>query len=174
MTSSSSSEPLALLIGAARRRIKQAMAYRLRAHGLSPQQFWLLVVLRESEGLSLRALAERRHMDQPTACRVVTTLTSRGLVKAESDPRDRRRSCLRLTARGIALADRVHPVASRMRTAVTRGLTPEEVSVADRVLRRVMANMERFEGEADRAGSGAGRRRGRSAVRAARAARNGR
>jgi len=57
----SKQEPVGLLIGAARRRIKQAVGHRLRGYGLTPQQFWVLVNVREREGLALHELAERLH-----------------------------------------------------------------------------------------------------------------
>lgn len=147
--------PLGLLIGAARRRIKQAVGHRLRGHRLAPQQFWLLVAIRESEGLSLRELAESRHVDQPTASRVVAALARKGLVRADGDPRDRRRSCLRLTPRGAAQAREVYPLALELRKAIEHGLTPSELGVARRVLQRVMANMGRFEAEGRQVRAGA-------------------
>ncbi len=137
-------EPLGLLIGAARRRIKQAVGKRLRRHGLAPQQFWLLVAIHESEGLSLRALAESRHVDEPTASRVVAALVRKGLVRSAGDPRDRRRSSLRLTPRGAALARDVYGIALEVRRAVEAGLTRAELAAAARALRQVMTNMDRF------------------------------
>jgi DNA-binding MarR family transcriptional regulator len=137
-----------VLIAATRRRIKQAVGQRLRAHRLAPQQFWLLVAIHEREGLSLRELAETRHVDQPTACRVVMALARKGLVRAEGDPNDRRRSSLRLTAQGEALARKVLPLALEVRRAIDGALTPAERTVARRALRKVMASMDRFEAAA--------------------------
>jgi len=138
-------EPIGVLIGAARRRIKQAVGQRLRGHGLSPQQFWLLVAIQEAEGVSLRELAETRRVDPPTACRVVMALTRKGLVRAHGDPRDRRRSCLRLTPRGVETARQVRPLALELRETMAHGLSAAELAAARRVLQKVMANMERFE-----------------------------
>ena len=50
-------EHIGLLIGTARRRIKQALGSRVRHYGLTPRQFWILVALYEHPGLSLRELA---------------------------------------------------------------------------------------------------------------------
>jgi DNA-binding MarR family transcriptional regulator len=152
-------EPVGLLIGAARRRIKQAVGRRVRPHQLAPQQFWLLVVLHENEGLSLRELAGRHHMDQPTASRIVATLVRRGLVVVGADPGDRRRGRLRLTAKGAALAEQVYPVAREVREAMVRGFSAAEIQGLRALLRRVIANVERFaRGEAaPRAVRGGGR-----------------
>jgi DNA-binding MarR family transcriptional regulator len=111
------------------------------------------------EGLSLKELAARRHVDAPTACRVVMTLTRKGLVRAHGDPRDRRRSCLGLTPRGAETIRQVYPLALELRSAMARGVSSAELAAARRVLQKVMANMERFEVQPDvAAGTGPARR----------------
>ena len=141
-------EPVGLLIGAARRRIKQAVGHRLRPYGLTAQQFWVLVAMREREGLALRELAERLRLDQPTASRIVTLLRRRKLVRIGGHPADRRRCCLRLTGGGAALIAELYPLAREVREAVVRGMSPAEQDRFRRLLRQVMANMERFESAA--------------------------
>src|SRR5258708_38423191 len=91
-------ESIGLMVAATRRRIKQAVGRRVRSHRLSAQQFGLLVAIVEGEALSLRELADRRPMDQPTTSRIVTTLIRKKLVRAEGDPLDRRRRRPRLAA----------------------------------------------------------------------------
>jgi DNA-binding MarR family transcriptional regulator len=141
-------EPVGLLIGATRRRIKQAVGHRLRAHGLTVQQFWVLVAVREREGCALRELAEKLRLDQPTASRIVGLLQRRKLVRVGGHPDDRRRRSLRLTPAGAALAEQVYPLAREIREAIVHGLAPAEQDHLRRLLRHVIANMERFEGAA--------------------------
>jgi len=145
MQSLSSQEPVGLLIGAVRRRVKQAVGNRARPYGLSPQQFWMLVGVAEHRGASLSELAGRLRVDTPTASRVVATLVKRGLVRVTGDPDDRRRCRLDPTARGTALARRLQPVAAEMRGALVAGLTPTEHETLRRLLRRVIANLDRLE-----------------------------
>ena len=52
-------EPVGLLIAAARRRMKRAVQDRVAPHGLTPQQFWVLVNIDEAEGPSLGEIAAR-------------------------------------------------------------------------------------------------------------------
>ena len=139
-------EPIARLIGAARRRIKQALGTRLRSHGLSPQQFGVLVSLDETPGTSVRALAKRLHMDEPTASRIVAGLVGRRLVQMKSDPSDRRKRHLVLSASGSAVAVRLRPIAHEVRAAVEAGFSSAEKDALRRFLVRVMANMEELEG----------------------------
>jgi DNA-binding MarR family transcriptional regulator len=144
----SEQEPVGLLIGAARRRIKQAVGHRLRGHGLTPQQFWVLANVREREGLALHELAERLRLDQPTTSRIVSLLRGRRLLRMGGHPGDRRRCSLRLTAPGAALITRLYPLVREMREAVVHGMSPAEQDRFRRLLRQVMANMERFESAA--------------------------
>jgi DNA-binding MarR family transcriptional regulator len=138
-------EPVGRLIGVARRRIKQVVGRRLRDHRLSPQQFWVLVNLGESPDISLSELAERLHMDDPTASRIVGALTVRRLARVQPHPTDRRRRCLGLTPAGVALARRVAPIALEVRRAVEAGLTPSERDNLRSLLRRVIENVERLD-----------------------------
>lgn len=160
MQSLQKQEPVGLLIAAARRRIKEAVGRRVRPHGLTHQQFWLLVALHEGARPSLGQVARRQRIDAPTASRVVALLRGRGLVRVDTDPADRRRSRLGLTPRGAALAARVSPLARQVRSAVVRGLASREVDGLRRLLRRVMTNMDRFEeGAARSTGRGRPRRK---------------
>jgi DNA-binding MarR family transcriptional regulator len=138
-------EPLSRLIGATRRRIHQAVGRRLRSHRLNPQRFWLVVNLLEAPGLSLRELAGRLRMDEPSLSRIIASLGRRRLVRARADRADRRRRSLELTAAGESLARRLAPVAGEVRRAVEAGFTPEEKETLRRLLGRVIDNMDALE-----------------------------
>ncbi len=84
-------------------------------------------------------------MDSPTASRMVGLLKRRGLVRIVGDPRDRRRRSILLTARGAALARDLHPLALSLREAIEEGFSPAEAEALRGMLRRVIANVERFE-----------------------------
>ena len=147
-------EPLARLIGATRRRIIQAVGRRLRSHRLNPQRFWVVVNLSEAPGLSLRELAGRLRMDEPSLSRIIASLGRSRLVRARADPADRRRRSLELTAAGESLARSLAPVASEVRRAVEAGFAPEEKETLRRLLGRVIDNMDALERhEADPGGS---------------------
>ncbi|MFN8092860.1 MAG: efflux RND transporter periplasmic adaptor subunit [Vicinamibacteria bacterium] len=140
-------ESIGLLVAAVRRLVKQAVTAAAVEHGLSYQQFWYLVAIAETEGLSQRELAGRLRTDAPTASRVVASLVRRGLARSGEDPQDRRRRVLVLTPRGAALARRLVPVATRMRAAMIEGLPEEERDALRQSLRKVIGNMERLVGQ---------------------------
>jgi DNA-binding MarR family transcriptional regulator len=138
-------EPLGLLVAVVRRRIRQVTSALVQEHGLSPQQFWTVVAIARGGELSLRELAERRRMDEPTACRVVDTLVRRRLVRSGADPSDRRRSRLSLTHSGRAMSEKLLPIAETIGATVEQGLSPAERAAVVAGLAKVIANLDRFE-----------------------------
>ena len=135
-------EYIGLLIGAARRRLKQAVLTRLVPHRLSTQQFWILLAIRDLPGASLGAVAERQRLDLPTASRVVQSLCERGLVLLERSLEDRRRASVNLTAKGDALTRKLQPIADGARGAVVQGLSAAEQETLRKLLRRVIVNLD--------------------------------
>ena len=138
-------EPIGLLIGAVRRRIKQAVGSRVRGYHLSTQQFWVLVAVYEHPGFSLGELAAHLRMDNPTASRVISTLLKRKLVEIRGDAEDRRRARLHLRPPGRVLAQELHQLAAALRAAVVRGLSAAEQTALRVSLRKIIANMDRLQ-----------------------------
>lgn len=133
-----------LLIAVARRRIKQAVLARAAPHRLSTQQFWVLVHLQERAGLSQRELAARMDVDAPTVSRVLAALITRGLVRADEDPEDRRRTRLRLTPPGRELGRALAADAAEIRRGVVAGMSAPEVDALRDGLRKVIDNVGRL------------------------------
>jgi DNA-binding MarR family transcriptional regulator len=139
-------EPIGLLIGAVRRRIRQAVGSHVRRYQLTTQQFWVLVAIHEHPGLSLRQLAARLRMDEPTASRIVSTLMRRKLVQVKGDTTDRRRACIHLRASGADLVKELRALATTVRAAVVQGLSAAEQTALRSSLRKIIANMDRLQG----------------------------
>lgn len=133
-----------LLIAIARRRIKQAVLALAAPHGLSTQQFWVVVHLHEQDGQSQRDLARRMDVDAPTVSRVLAALTRRNLVRTEDDPGDRRRSRLHLTPAGRDLGRSLAAAAAEVRQSVVAGMSAAEVEALRAGLLKVIENMERL------------------------------
>lgn len=134
-----------LLIAIARRRIKQAVLARATQHGLSPQQFWILVGLRErGDPPSQGELAERMHIDAPTASRVLAALVRRRLVRIAQDPEDRRRARVHLTRSGEDLAASLASIADEIRGAIVENMTAAELDGLRRSLGKIISNLERL------------------------------
>ncbi len=139
-------EPVGLLIAAARRRMKRAVTERVRLHGLTPQQFWALIHIDEADGPSLGEVAERLRMDAPTASRAVTQLLKRKLVIAEGDRGDRRRLRLRLTRAGRSRIAALRNLATELRSAAVHGLSREDEQTLRNLLRKIIFNLDHLIG----------------------------
>lgn len=138
-------EPIGILVGAVRRRIKQIVAARVSRYGLTPRQFFVLVAVYEHEGCSLGEITGYVRMDQPSASRVIAALARRKRVRIEADPGDRRRGRLFLTAVGRALARKLHPIALDIRSAAETGLDSSERDTLRALLAKVIANIDRYD-----------------------------
>lgn len=130
------------LIGAARRRIKQALWVQLQPLGLTPQQFWVLLVVDEHGSLSLHALANQVWMDDPTASRVVKAMAERHLLLSVADPSHGRRRAIRLGPEGQRLRPQLHALAKAFRGSIEQGIHPKAEAKLRQGLERVIANME--------------------------------
>jgi len=143
----SKQDSLGRLIALARRRLKQAVGRRVAPHGLSSQQFWVLVFLDEEDEPALCNVCAALRMDAPTASRIVSALARRGLVRSIEDPSDRRRSRLALTPGGRALARELQPLAGEFRAAVERDLSRREALELRRLLNKVISGLDRYDSE---------------------------
>jgi DNA-binding MarR family transcriptional regulator len=139
-------EYVGILIGEARRGLKQAVLRLARPLRLTPPQFWFLNAARELPGASLGTIARRQHMDAPTASRVAESLARRGLLRIEPDALDRRAVQVELTAAGLKLAQRIAPIAAGVRGAVVQGMSRREEQALRRALRKVVKNLETLGG----------------------------
>jgi DNA-binding MarR family transcriptional regulator len=118
----------ARLVRAVRRRIGQPSGIRI------------LALLDEVGPQGVTALADIDRSSQPTVSGAVRQLEEQGLVSKEADPKDARRTVVRLTPAGrrtLTAARRDNGVAVAERLART-GHTAEDVAAAVAVLRDVM------------------------------------
>ena len=139
--------PIGQLVAATRRRIKQALWGHLQSDGLTPQQYWIIVMLMEHGPHSLHELATRVWVDDPTASRIVKALAARGMVVSEPDPRHGRRIIIQLAPGTEPLQKRVRAIAAKVRGAVELGLEGGEKAALRKALMKIIANMDALEEE---------------------------
>jgi DNA-binding MarR family transcriptional regulator len=121
-------------------RISQDIA-RLYADrfGLNVTEWRLLAVLGRFPGLSATALAERTAMDKVAVSRAVATLLAAGRLTRKTDGSDRRRTLLRLSAKGYRIYDEVAPLALAYERDLLAGLRSDERAALERLLEMVEA-----------------------------------
>ena len=85
----------------------------LREHGLTEQQWRVIRVLADNEGIDASEVAARSFLLAPSLTRILQFLGKEGLVQRAADSNDQRRSVLRLTKKGRQVFDSVGPDSER-------------------------------------------------------------
>ncbi|MBW1885341.1 MAG: MarR family transcriptional regulator [Deltaproteobacteria bacterium] len=94
--------------------------------GVSIPQWRVMAVLGDDPGRSANELVERTRMDKVSVSRAVSALAADGRVLRRSDPTDRRRSLLRLSASGRSIYEKIVPLARRYEKELLGRLEPAE------------------------------------------------
>jgi MarR family transcriptional regulator for hemolysin len=103
----------------------------------------VLLVLSESPGCTLGEMAAKIASDDPTASRVLSKLSGKGLVKASTDELDRRCARIVLTAKGRALVEELRQLARATEKELVSGVSAEQLEVVNGVLAQIARNVER-------------------------------
>lgn len=98
----------------------------------------VLAVLGGHPGSSARQLALRTAMDKVAVSRAVASLIKQGRVRSRVDPRDRRRTLLRLSSRGEILLTRIAPLARSYESRLLEPLDCREREQLDHLLDKLL------------------------------------
>lgn len=99
----------------------------------------VMVVLGGEQPLAANEVGERASMDKVQVSRAVARLVGAGLVIRHQDKVDRRRSSLRLSAKGARLLGKLVPAAERQAADIMEALSDRERSQFDKMLRKLHA-----------------------------------
>jgi homoprotocatechuate degradation regulator HpaR len=81
----------------------------LREHGLTEQQWRVIRVLADNDGIDASELASKSYLLAPSLTRILQFLEKEGIVVRSADRNDQRRSVIALTDRGRNVFDQVGP-----------------------------------------------------------------
>ena len=121
--------------------LRRRMAALVEPHGITVQQFNVLRILRGGgpDGLPTLEVGARMVEETPGITRLLDRLESKGLVRRQHCPTDRRQHLCWITKEGLdLLASLDEPVVTHSREMLS-GLTREEQSRLVRLLERVRA-----------------------------------
>jgi len=105
--------------------------------GLTPTQFAALVRVAERGECSQNHLGRLTSMDVATIKGVVDRLRKKDLVSLSPDPRDRRRTVIRLTEKAASMIDRLHTVGRDISDETLRPLTESEKKRLIKILKKI-------------------------------------
>ncbi|MCR5886324.1 MarR family transcriptional regulator [Hymenobacter sp. J193] len=103
-------------------------------------QWLVLRVIEEDQGLTQTEIAERVLKDQASVARMIALLLKHGLLASESVAHDARRNRLQVTPQGQATLAAVEPVILRNRAQALQGISDEELATLRRLLERIYLN----------------------------------
>ena len=122
--------------------VKRSLAQVIEPHGITPQQYNVLRILRGAgpDGLPTLSIGERMIEQTPGVTRLVDRLERKGLVARTPCPKDRRRVFCRITQKGLDLLKELDEPVNRWDAQAVAVLPPSELDSLINLLDRVRAS----------------------------------
>ncbi|HJP84950.1 MAG TPA: MarR family transcriptional regulator [Gemmatimonadaceae bacterium] len=122
--------------------MKRSLAQVIEPHGITPQQYNVLRILRGAgaDGLPTLSIGERMIEQTPGVTRLVDRLERKGLVARTPCPKDRRRVFCRITQKGLDLLKELDDPVNRWDVQSVAVLPPSELESLINLLDRVRAS----------------------------------
>lgn len=105
--------------------------------GLSAVQYAILVVLAEETSCDQQTLGNRAGFDKATGTYVIDRMTKSGLLNVETDPTNRRRKRVTMTADGEAMLAQMIEQAKSAEKMITAGLDAQDITDLKRLLSKL-------------------------------------
>ncbi len=111
--------------------------------GITRAQWWALANLsrQETEGMIQTDLARLLDVGKVTVGGLIDRLEASGHVERRPDPVDRRIKRIFITDRGYEVIEQMRNVGRDLNSIILKGVPPDEVQVAEEVLRRMKDNL---------------------------------
>ncbi|NJL35122.1 MAG: MarR family transcriptional regulator [Chloroflexaceae bacterium] len=107
---------------------------------ISPEQWFILVRLFQQAGQSQGELADRDLNDHPNITRLLDALERAELIERRSDPNDRRRTLVYLSAQGTRMMEQLLPLVFEERKRLFDGFSNTEIATLIQMLNRIEHN----------------------------------
>jgi DNA-binding MarR family transcriptional regulator len=119
--------------------VKRSLALVIEPHGITPQQYNVMRILRGAgpDGLPTLTIGERMIEQTPGVTRLVDRLERKGLVSRKPCPDDRRRVFCRITEKGLELLREMDEPVNRWDTKTVSVLAPADLDALITLLDRV-------------------------------------
>ncbi len=108
---------------------------------LTRQEWRVLAALGARIEIATKEFPRLTTLDKMQVSRAMAGLEARGIVSRTSDPNDRRERIVALTPAGRALYRKIVPLALEREAKMLALLTPEEVKILDRAMRKLSAGL---------------------------------
>lgn len=121
--------------------MKGALQRVLKEHGydITPEQYGILMLLREEEGLSQKEIGDVLFKDKPNISRMLDALERKRLILRQST--DRRSFAIFLTGEGKKLAEEILPIKLELEKKALNGLLGREIEVLESLINKIYGNI---------------------------------
>lgn len=113
----------------------------LRAHGIGIQEWRVLALLHQGDGLRLSEIAERSSIEISTLSRLASAMQARGLIERSRDAEDGRALAILMLPAGSSIVEKLLPAALDLERQALAGLGPDEVAQLKVMLEKVFLNL---------------------------------
>ncbi|BBH24751.1 transcriptional regulator [Paenibacillus baekrokdamisoli] len=144
LTTSQLDESVGFLMGVTYRKLTNFLLQRLKNYDITPEQWAVLVRVREQEGLIQKELAARSGKDKPTTTRILDTLESKQYITKKPDKSDRRSFLIYMTEKGNTLIEQTLPIERQTLVDVTAGFSKSEYDMLIQLLLRIGENLNQL------------------------------
>jgi len=115
--------------------LKSRQVLRFKPHGISPQQYNILRILRGAKDRMKAQSVKERMIDRaPNATRLTDKLIAKGLVRRERCAEDRRVIYVRITPKGLELLARIDAENQLDEASFYEGLKDADAKAINRIL----------------------------------------
>ena len=134
---------LPLALRAAYMALHRGTDAKFAPHGVTADQFVLLLALNESRTLTQRKLADRISSDPSTVRAMLVLLEKNGFVRRVSHPTDSRAKSVELTPSGKRKLRRLWKIGQSIRDEMYQSMTSKEAEILIRLLRQIPGSLSR-------------------------------
>ena len=116
--------------------------FRSQGHGVTVEQFSILVLLKYTNGIRQQDIADALRRDKTTITRVLSNMQKNGLLLRSKDADDARTNRIYLTEKGTKIQKEMVKVSGEVYMKAMRICPDEDVDIAIKTLRRIIINLE--------------------------------
>ncbi|EEM02403.1 MarR family transcriptional regulator [Bacillus pseudomycoides] len=107
---------------------------------ITPDQWAIMMILWEKDGITQKEIAEKVYRDETTVGRMIYNLEKKGFIQRLQDKKDRRFLRVYVTEKGIDIKSEVYSVNVESEKKVTQGLSEEELIFLNEILYKIFKN----------------------------------
>ncbi|MEO1679627.1 MAG: MarR family transcriptional regulator [Pseudomonadota bacterium] len=115
---------------------------KLKPHGITISQAWVLAHLWRKNGLRQSELAAQMDVATVTTSKLIDRLEGHGFVERRVDPADRRSNRVFATDAGMALVKVLTKIVYQVDAVANEGIAEEELAITLRVIGRMRENLK--------------------------------